>query len=112
MEYKDIKKTLKILNLAEKDLMEQIIVENNNENKYKITDKQEELLNSFQCIRLKDYNCSNGYNFLNERNKNISDTFNDDELKEDNKCEKAYYVIIRENKSIIWSQRLKRLTIL
>lgn len=67
-------------------------------NKYRITDKQKELLKSFQCIRLKDYNCSNVYNFINERNKNISDTFNDDGLKEDKEREKAYYVIIRENK--------------
>lgn len=67
-------------------------------NKYRITDKQKELLKSFQCVRLKDYNCSNVYNFINERNKNISDTFNDDGLKEDKEREKAYYVIIRENK--------------
>lgn len=89
---------LKILSLAEKDLMEQIVVEDNNENKYIITVKQEELLNSFQCIRLKDYNCSNIDNFFNKRNKSISDTFKGDGLNEDKKGENAYYVITKDNK--------------
>ncbi len=93
---------LKILNLAEKDLMEQIVVEDNNENKYRITVKQEELLNSFQCIRLKDYNCSNIDNFFNKRNKSISDTFKGDGLNEDKKGENAYYVITKDNKIVLF----------
>lgn len=73
-------------------------MEDNVENKYKITDKQEKLLKSFQCIRLKDYDFSNGYNFISKRNKNISDTFNNYGLEEDREGESAYYVIFREEK--------------
>ena len=96
MEYKDIEKDAKNIKSRRKRFNGVNSVED--KNKYRITDKQKELLKSFQCIRLKDYNCSNVYNFINERNKNISDTFNDDGLKEDKEREKAYYVIIRENK--------------
>lgn len=75
-------------------------MEDNNEDKYKITSEQEELLKSFQCIRLKDYNCSNIDSFSNERDISISisDTFKYDGLNEDKEGEKAYYVIVRENK--------------
>lgn len=69
-----------------------------NKNRYKITSKQKRLLKSFKCIRLKDYNFPNGYNFINKRNKNISNIFNKNGRKEDMKGEKAYYVIVRENK--------------
>lgn len=75
-------------------------MEDNNEDKYKITSEQEELLKSFQCVRLKDYNCSNIDSFSNERDTSISisDTFKYDGLNEDKEGEKAYYVIVRENK--------------
>lgn len=65
----------------------------------KITNEQLELLNSFECIRVKDLNDPTIINnFSNVRNSSIANTLKDDALKEDQKGETAYYIVKYKDK--------------
>lgn len=65
----------------------------------KITDIQLQLLNSFECIRVKDLNAPLIINnFYNARNSGIADTLKNNALKEDQEGETAYYIVKYKDK--------------
>lgn len=64
----------------------------------KITSNQLELLNSFECIRVKDLNDTTIIdNFSNERNSGIADILKNNALIDDEAGETAYYIIKYKN---------------